>query len=299
MYRPTEKDPFIPKAEALDNVQLIDTLLRLANDDLKTSRLTYERKLYPISVFHLQQSVEKAAKAFAVWSAPTDSANLKQEVGHNSVRVFIKPLVDTSNAMELFHYLSTINPAAAEDDFFKNLSSTLAVQNQQTKKAVELLRNLKNLRLENIDIDSLDDILYEIGSFQLHGAEKLKINKGDLNKYREQMTKVMGFLEKLDQKQADELRRALGELEASGALKATMRKAIDIYPSLIYLTFALFYLSVILFPHPVESRYPDQKSNFDPYIRYSSNYPIVVRMNRIQTIVGKALFRFRKLRRSM
>lgn len=274
---------------------MIDILLRLAKDDLKASRLLFKRKIYPPSIFHLQQAVEKAVKALGMSSAQADLAELKQKVGHNPVKIFIKSLTELSDATAFFAKLPAINPAALHTDFYKTLSPSISVQNEETKKSVAFLSNLKNLGIENIDTDSLDDIIHEIKSFELHRGEKVQVGNQDLSEYHRQMTSLIGFLEKFSKEKADEFRQALEKLEASGDLKRIMKALIEIYPIVIYITFALYYLSIVLFPHPVDTRYPDQERDFNPYQRYTRNYPMIVRMSEIQSIVGKVLFQFRKL----
>ncbi len=66
-------------------------LTKLAEDDLKSSKLLYENKLYALSVYHMQQAVEKTAKAYALMFGIITGDKLK-EIGHESPLVFINML---------------------------------------------------------------------------------------------------------------------------------------------------------------------------------------------------------------
>ncbi len=47
-------------------MKLSKTLLEIAKKDLEAAKCLYEKELYPQAIFYLQQSVEKAAKSFAI-----------------------------------------------------------------------------------------------------------------------------------------------------------------------------------------------------------------------------------------
>lgn len=56
-------------------------LIKIAEEDLESSKILFENKKYPNSVFSFQQSVEKSTKAFFLLNGISKSRELK-DIGH-------------------------------------------------------------------------------------------------------------------------------------------------------------------------------------------------------------------------
>jgi len=68
-------------------VKLALSLAKIGRADLKASKLLYGKKLYPQSIFYLQQSVEKSVKATGLLLSLVrpDKEDLTREVGHATI----------------------------------------------------------------------------------------------------------------------------------------------------------------------------------------------------------------------
>ena len=68
-------------------VKLALSLARIGKADLRASKLLYGKKLYPQSIFYLQQSVEKSVKATGLLLrlVRPNKEDLTQEVGHTTI----------------------------------------------------------------------------------------------------------------------------------------------------------------------------------------------------------------------
>ena len=76
---------------AEDFAQHILDWLECADDDLASARLLYENKHYSNSLYHLQQSVEKATKAFGIGLKLVQSvSDIQSGIGHKSLNLVEK-----------------------------------------------------------------------------------------------------------------------------------------------------------------------------------------------------------------
>jgi len=65
-----------------DDVALMKGHLRISRDDLAAAKVLYKKHLYSSAVYHLQQSVEKATKAFCIGTGLVSASEAKS-IGHN------------------------------------------------------------------------------------------------------------------------------------------------------------------------------------------------------------------------
>ena len=75
-----------PDEEDLKN---INGFLFAADEDLKTSKILYEKKLYSNSIYHLQQAIEKMIKAQALKFFPLDYKSITK-TSHNSPEIYLR-----------------------------------------------------------------------------------------------------------------------------------------------------------------------------------------------------------------
>lgn len=71
--------------------ELARGFLECSRQDIETTRLLYERQVFPLSVYHLQQAIEKAAKAYALVFFAISKEDLIK-IGHKSPIAFIRML---------------------------------------------------------------------------------------------------------------------------------------------------------------------------------------------------------------
>jgi len=74
-----------------DSMELARGFLECSKQDIQATRLLYERRIFPLSVYHLQQAIEKATKAYALAFFVISKEDLT-EIGHKSPMAFIKML---------------------------------------------------------------------------------------------------------------------------------------------------------------------------------------------------------------
>lgn len=96
---------------------VVRRLLKIAKEDLYVSRLLFLNNFYPHSIFYLQQSVEKIGKAFAICtnlikveSGEQLEKELKRKIGHNLFKLFIAPIKDYQQKLEVFRTFSAHHP---------------------------------------------------------------------------------------------------------------------------------------------------------------------------------------------
>jgi len=67
-----------------DDIAIMKGHIRASRDDLNVSKILYNRHNYSASVYHLQQSVEKATKAFCIATGLITASEAKR-IGHESL----------------------------------------------------------------------------------------------------------------------------------------------------------------------------------------------------------------------
>lgn len=81
-FAPAERAPFPSKETA----GLALSFAQLSKNDLDASKLLFQKGLFALAIFHLQQAVEKAAKAVGLMVGLVKSKdNLTKEVGHRTL----------------------------------------------------------------------------------------------------------------------------------------------------------------------------------------------------------------------
>lgn len=74
-----------------ETMELARGFLECSRQDIQTTRLLYERQVFPLSVYHLQQAIEKATKAYALAFFAISKEDLIS-IGHKSPMAFIRML---------------------------------------------------------------------------------------------------------------------------------------------------------------------------------------------------------------
>lgn len=74
-----------------ETMELARGFLECSRQDIQATRLLYERQVFPLSVYHLQQAIEKATKAYALAFFAISKEDLIK-IGHKSPMAFIRML---------------------------------------------------------------------------------------------------------------------------------------------------------------------------------------------------------------
>jgi hypothetical protein len=63
-------------------------LLDIAFKDLTSSKLLFDRELYPQSIFYMQQAVEKSIKQLGIYNGVVKPSELQKDIGHKAEKIF-------------------------------------------------------------------------------------------------------------------------------------------------------------------------------------------------------------------
>jgi HEPN domain-containing protein len=91
-----------------ENSDLATGFLNCAKDDVEATKLLYEKRLFSLSVYHLQQAVEKTTKACALLLSIVSKEELI-EIKHKSPLTFIK-FLKKSWAIKYIDLIKMLNP---------------------------------------------------------------------------------------------------------------------------------------------------------------------------------------------
>ncbi len=127
------------KAPTNDQMRESQELLDLATQDLKSSKLLYEGKIFNYAVYHLQQSVEKAVKAFYKLLGILDDKTIRQ-TGHNSPGPFVK-MIELPFVKQFADYAKNLSGS----DFVTDTSQVQSVLNEEEKRLEVAKLNSENI----------------------------------------------------------------------------------------------------------------------------------------------------------
>lgn len=230
-----------------ENTKQAKKLIDIAQEDLETSKLLYEENLPSQSIYHLQQSVEKTAKAFGLYYLFFDTSNLTGHKGirHITPKAFVKMLQkDWVNS-----YLSIIQAMYKE-------------KNSELEPNLEKFHNLleKEEKIARLDQKQIRKIL-KISEELRENWEK----KGLDNEIDSRIEKVI-----------NELPNSLKEyIDVSKTLeKIKHRINLDSLEKFIN----LYLLSLITYPHFNYTRYPDEDVKPEEYsdLGVTEAYPQII-----------------------
>lgn len=268
-----------------------ETLFEIARKDLEAAKCLFERGLYPQAVFYLQQSVEKANKSFAILIdiIKEDEKDLK-DVGHDSMEVYKRSIKKQKEKSEKINEAFKKFPKLKEIKIMKNLDVE-----KYYKEAVDSLATIKSLGKEREKIlfipkSDIRSVIRELDNLELQALrlKQVKISKKDLNEIKGFYSELFDVFHDFNPQKIEELK---GELEKTLDLNL-MEYAIRVIQSLpiknaIYVNYSLFYLSLIMIPHAVVTRYPD--NNHDPLKIYNKNLPLIQLFDDLVKIMDKTL----------
>lgn len=227
-------------------MKLAEEYLKISSDDLVVSEILFRESKYSYSIYFLQQSVEKASKAFGLYSESISTDELKTKISHNSKKVFTRGI---DSLQKEFNKISDIELLFGE---FLNLDepeSKLEFSDFWTKMQKEF-KSLVHLNpndftwLEEEEFNEIIQVI-EGASFSDHILDEIKdgikLNLGRV-------------LESLSKSEIYEIKQTENELTSIVSKFASL--FVDLQPKLTKVYLSLFYLSLILTAHNQITRYP-------------------------------------------
>jgi HEPN domain-containing protein len=209
------------KRRAQRSLKLADGFLACARADLQAASLLQENQMLSVSVYHLQQAVEKTTKAYALALNAITPGELRK-IGHKSPLTFIR-ILRKRWAVKYIGILQSLYP-----DIKTNTSE------------LETLIETKQEELAQLPRDVILKWM-SLGAKIRSGLQSEDINK-----------KIALVL--------DSLPNLLSNVVPANELESSLRTARANFDLGISLCFAnLYILSVLTYPHFSFTRYPDGK----------------------------------------
>jgi len=239
------------KRPTLENIQYARSFIRSAEMDSKASAILFKEGIFALSVFHIQQSVEKLCKAYLLTYGVVDMEYLKKEIGHNS------PLIFTKMVEIMFDFIPIIKQASPEmNTDIAGISNLVIDVNKSLRNKNELPQIVKPTYNNIIDAFEKFDTFLTI-TFS-DGIPALKL--------------VMNLL--LRPSRIDDWDKSDPEID--GLVNSSIEKVSN--------NFSLIILAILTFPHEQCTRYPDMKPCPDDY---TSDFGIVRSIPIILERIGK------------
>ncbi len=258
-------------------MELIKEFLKIANKDLKSSKILYENLLYPQAMFYFSQSVEKANKAFALTTGNYTEKYIK-EIGHDSTTIHKNAIIETKNRYQnLLRNLDEL-PDLKNLEFLANLD----LQGEINKCDIAL-RDFADIKSENPSLvfmpkREIDNSLKEIQFTEKEIEEGISdIGNFELTEemWNEQKDEITKQLSNSNNKEL--IHHIEDEFTNSNLTLQEMEDMIkNMYLGLLHLTsisHPLYHLAIITLPHSVITRYP--QNEFYPTKEYTRRLPIV------------------------
>jgi len=272
-------------------MELIKEFLKIANKDLKSSKILYENLLYPQAMFYFSQSVEKANKALALTTGNyTEEDMLK--IRHDSTTIYTNAIIETKNRYQNLRRNLDELPDLKNTEFVANLD----IQGK-IKKCGILLSDFSDIKSENPSLvfmpkQEIDNRLEEIQSTENEIKEGISyIGNFELTEqmWNEQKDEIIKQLSNLNNKDL-----ALHIEEEFSNSNLTLQEIEDmikkmylLYSHLTSILHPLYHLAIITLPHSVITRYP--QNEFYPTKKYTCRLPIVRNLPNLFKVQSKSL----------
>ena len=237
--------------------------IKFAEVDYQSARLLLEKKIYPSAIFHLQQTIEKLAKAYALHLGLVKEEDLypkgkrkSKTVGHISPRAFIL-ILKRKGAIDLVCIVFTLLKKKSCEEIKKNIETFESFLWKKRELAVLPRENILHLIQQNDKIiEALSKVDRRTIKFEI---EKTKLGLST-------RARQMGF--------------SINNFKGM-AINQSMVE--EIFQKLI--TFVrLYVLTIITFPHFSYPRYPSKVA-----IAYEEGLGIVDCANDLLSMAGEML----------
>lgn len=246
-------------------------LFECARIDLEASKLLYKEELYPASIYHLQQCIEKLTKSFGIITgtikkeelhkkAQKEKKNLfmtflsrfkkqkEDSIGHISPKTFVL-MLNKKKVYLLYKEIASINGIS-------NIDKDLKKFRKLVEKSPKKLAKISESEIENL-----------IKTFERIFKRIKKVNKRDLR------FKLKHFFISLEEqiKRESYFHTFKNEINILKNKIKIFVDYIDLYFGFIF----LYLLSVITYPHYNWARYPKENNKSLGFLDYNQNLGIV------------------------
>jgi HEPN domain-containing protein len=259
--------------------------LEMAKNDLEAARCLYSKKLYSLSIFHLQQAIEKAVKCFGIANKIISESEAKDTIGHEAWRLYLRIFNETKNKIVKLEETFNRFPKLKEVGLIKELNIFNKMQNYEhvfkfsNEDAFNLSFSNKKLQIIANEIKKLSKSLKEMISPEI-------IDKEESNDFQKRMYELLEVISEniiIDEKSKEKL----NEILTPQLIFSFLKMLKELIVKLIFCFVSLFYLSVIFSPHAVKSRYP--QNEFNPLEVYTDKMPLIQMLDFFIEVTGNVL----------
>ncbi len=254
------------------------SFLEIAKKDMEAARVLFSRKLYPHSIFYLEQAVEKGVKSFGLWVKILTEKECKDKelAGHDAWRIFstliergIKRVENELNILQDKH------PAIKQTTFLEKLQKQISELEHESKNIKEEIKDItKNVANIVYSDQKIQELINKINRFRGKLPRGLLKFSGEaLRTYKEFYRLITLDLGKIKQLSPTDVKK--------------IKDSSILFFKLLYSVTCLLYLSMLMSPHAVKSRYPDK--NWNPLEEYNEKMPLVKRLKFFLNAAEEAL----------
>lgn len=229
-------------------------LLDISKEDLDASRVLYENRLYPQSLFYFQQSVEKLIKFLGLKEEIINPTDLQNKISHKTSQIFRSAILKHQK----------LNPISVNFD---------------VDKEFQTLKDVVNKTPENQLLDSIFDNIYNT----LNNKPDLPFDINQIESFSDlyEALKLLNpdepNLEQIKYFDDDRLFKSYGE-------KILREFKLD-FDEYIRGVMVLFLINIISEKLVSSVRYPDIGKMNNPSNKYNDKHPLILKL----TTLHKAL----------
>jgi HEPN domain-containing protein len=250
--------------------------LDVARKDLEAVRCLLHQRLYPQSIFYMQQAVEKATKSLALHLGIITETETR-DIGHKTQLVYVKVLGGFTTTLKTLRNATQKFPGLKKLNFIGNLRN---LNLNQIRDAQIPILNERRLWNRCFSYEEMRESVEELCRLKNEAEQALnKDKRSDLEDFKERLNDKL-----------DEFLNALPPISANPEVKEKIKMELgeklnpqlieELLNSIIRLGFccqSLLELSLIFSPHAIKSRYPER--GFNPLNVYHEKMPLVRYLN--------------------
>jgi HEPN domain-containing protein len=277
------------------NMDYIREFVKLAISDLKSAKILYQNNQYRTSYYWFQQATEKANKAFGLELGICEFETINKDIGHNSMKIYRKLIVQQTNSIEELNLVIEKFPAVANHDFTNRFN--LPYLKHMSAEGLKEYDVLKKMDMVNFKTRTLVDYLtfiYDVRNMGYEIMDNIDDYKPELKKQLEQFIYEMadwsGHL-------------GPGGLKYKKMLEDSFRSdeniILTIMPELfplifdrIYIYYTFYFCALITMKHDILARYPETDKS--PREIYMARLPLIKFQPDFMYFLMSSLYKYNK-----
>ncbi len=271
----------------------LNSLIEIAKSDLVASKLLFDNGLYLQSTFYLQQGVEKANKAFAIFNEFIKAGEIK-DLGHDHIKLHKKGInlqlekvkILKDDRIEVREFVDTIASHTNVDykAYIKSLEKSMEIKNEWQK-----------FNIVDITVEELAELIDEIDFEVSEAADFSNETRDDFvrqlkEKFQEFILPLFRKLkEKYPEIDIDEIDTFFNDPINLEELAHAMIDFGEYLQKFIPAFYKIYILGFILYPLVSKVRYPDFEEDFNPTEIFTAGHPLIIQQPRLQKLATNSI----------